>query len=165
MPFIYSIEIKNLQKKYEGAEQKAMENLSLQFKKGKISGLLGPNGAGKTTTISILCGLVKADSGDAKVLGLNAGSEMLRIKRKIGIIPQQIALYPQLTAKENLKYIGKLYKIPNVVLKERINDYLSYFGLSEHRHKKIKAYSGGMKRRANLIAGILHDPELIILDE
>lgn len=160
-----SIEIKDLYKQYSGVGNIALQGLSLSFPKGIIAGLLGPNGAGKTTTISIMCGLVVPDSGIVKVLGHDCQKEMALIKKKIGIIPQQIALYPQLSALENLTYIGRLYDVPEKELQIKIKDLLEQFGLWEHRKKKIIQYSGGMKRRANIIAGLLHDPEILILDE
>jgi len=161
----YSIEIKDLHKRYHGAESKALQGLSLQFEKGIIAGLLGPNGAGKTTTISIICGLVKASSGSAKVLGMDCSHDLFHLKQKIGVVPQQIALYPQLTGQENLEYIGRLYKIPKSILKDKIRHMLHRFGLENQAHKRIHDYSGGMKRRANIVAGLLHEPELLILDE
>lgn len=160
-----AIQIENLWKHYPGAENTALQGLTLNFKKGIIAGLLGPNGAGKTTTISIICGLVQQDNGTAKVLGLDCKSGIVEIKKKIGVVPQQIALYPQLSAKENLQYIGRLYRIPAKILNEKIHDMLERFGLNSHSHKRIHQYSGGMKRRANIIAGLLHEPEILILDE
>ncbi|WP_190277253.1 ABC transporter ATP-binding protein [Taibaiella lutea] len=161
----YSIQIENLRKHYPGAENTALQGLSLNFKKGIIAGLLGPNGAGKTTTISIICGLVKADSGLAKVLELDCSNDIIEIKKKIGVVPQQFALYPQLTGKENLEYVGRLYNIPSKSLKGKVSEMLAHFGLEKHANKRVSQYSGGMKRRANIIAGLLHNPELLILDE
>jgi len=161
----FSVEIKDLHKHYPGAEHAALRGLSLHFPRGIIAGLLGPNGAGKTTTISILCGIVKQDRGMARVYGLDAHTDLLEIKKKIGVVPQQIALYPGLTARENLSYIGKLYDLPTRQLMEKIEYLLSRFGLSGNAHKRIAQYSGGMKRRANIIAGLLHEPDLLILDE
>lgn len=161
----YSIQIENLQKHYPGAENIALQGLTLSFRKGIIAGLLGPNGAGKTTTISILCGLVHQDEGTAKVMGLDCRHDIVAIKKKIGVVPQQIALYPQLSAQENLEYIGRLYRIPEKALKKKIAFLLERFGLSTNSHKRLHQYSGGMKRRANIIAGLLHEPEILILDE
>lgn len=161
----YSIQIEDLRKHYPGAENVALQGLSLRFRKGIIAGLLGPNGAGKTTTISIICGLVQQDSGTASVLGLDSRHDIVAIKSKIGVVPQQIALYPQLSAQENLEYIGRLYRIPARPLKEKIAFLLERFGLDSHSHKRIHQYSGGMKRRTNIIAGLLHEPEILILDE
>lgn len=160
-----AIEIDQLRKHYPGAENTALQGLNLRFKKGIIAGLLGPNGAGKTTTISILCGLVHQDQGTARVFGLDSRHDIIEIKKKIGIVPQQIALYPQLSAQENLEYIGRLYRIPLRVLRMRIAFLLERFGLTANAHKRIHQYSGGMKRRANIIAGLLHEPEMLVLDE
>lgn len=160
-----SIETKSLYKQYPGAKEPALDMLSLTFSKGKINGLLGPNGAGKTTLFSILCGLIKADRGNAFVYGLSTETELAAIKKLIGVVPQQIALYPNLTARENLLYVGRLYHIPAKILKARMDGLLESFGLSEQADKRIERYSGGMKRRANIIAALLHQPELLILDE
>ncbi len=161
----YAIKIDRISKRYPGAEKAALQALQLSFKKGSIAGLLGPNGAGKTTTISIICGLILQDEGIVTILDLDNKKDTIAIKYKIGIVPQQVALYPQLSARENLNYIGRLYKIPQKILDNRIDDMLERFGLSPHRNKRLHQYSGGMKRRANIIAGLLHEPEILILDE
>lgn len=157
--------INNLYKTYRNAAEPSLNGLSLHFGEHTIAGLLGPNGAGKTTTISIICGLVKADAGTVRVLGHDLDTGLEQIKREIGVVPQSIALYPTLTAVENLEYIGKLYGIPGTALKEKIFYYLQAFGLEKSAHKAIRHYSGGMKRRANIIASLLHEPRLLILDE
>ncbi|NSL88414.1 ABC transporter ATP-binding protein [Chitinophaga sp. Mgbs1] len=158
--------VKELCKTYRGAAAPTLKGLSFAFPEGKIVGLLGPNGAGKTTTISILCGLVSADKGDVTIHGLHQdAAHREAIKRIIGIVPQQIALYPQLTAVENLTYFGNLYGLKGPSLLSKIMHYLEVFGLEKSAHKEIHKYSGGMKRRANIIAAILHDPRLVILDE
>lgn len=157
--------ISHLHKTYRNAAEPSLSGLSLSFGNNIIAGLLGPNGAGKTTTISIICGLVKADSGSVKVLGYDLATGLEDIKKRIGVVPQSIALYPTLTAVENLEYIGKLYGIGSRELKEKISRYLQAFGLEKSAHKAIRHYSGGMKRRANIIASLLHEPELLILDE
>lgn len=161
----YSIIIENLYKHFKGAEFPTIQNLSLQFHKGKICGLLGPNGAGKTTTLSILFGLIQQDSGTATIFGLDTIKDKNELRKIIGIVPQQIALYPQLTARENLTYFGQLYKIPKQALKQKIEHLLQRFGLENNADKKITHFSGGMKRRANIIAGLLHQPQMLILDE
>ncbi len=160
-----AIEISALTKKFPNAAFYSLQGMNLSFPKGEISGLLGPNGAGKTTTISVLCGLVKADSGQAKVLGMDVAKDSAKILRKTGIVTQQIALYPLLTARENLNYISKLYNIPNKTRKEKIDFFLERFGLIANADKQVRHYSGGMKRRCNIIASLLHEPELLILDE
>jgi ABC-2 type transport system ATP-binding protein len=159
------LQINNLHKTYRQATEPSLKGLSLAFEKNIIAGLLGPNGAGKTTTISILCGLVKADDGEVSVLGFDIKSDSEEIKKRIGVVPQSIALYPPLSVTENLQYIGKLYGIPSKLLREKIEHYLSIFGLERNAHKAIRYFSGGMKRRANIIAALLHEPELLILDE
>lgn len=157
--------LENVHKHYPGAEVPALQGLSLQFRKGIIAGLLGPNGAGKTTTISIICGLVNQDSGVVTAMGLDNKTDLVGIKKRIGLVTQHTALYPQLSAQENLEYIGRLYQIPGRKLKSRIQELLVRFGLLPNAHKRIVNYSGGMKRRANIIAALLHEPELLILDE
>ncbi len=160
----YIIEIKNLVKIYKGSDIAAVNNLNIRINKGEIFGLLGPNGAGKTTTISILCGLINKTSGEALVSGYNIDNELNKIKSIIGVVPQEIALYPSFTAYENLKILGTIYNIPKNELKEKIEKNLREFGL-DNNNKRISKFSGGMKRRLNLIAGILHNPEILFLDE
>ncbi|HMT34996.1 MAG: ABC transporter ATP-binding protein [Bacteroidetes bacterium] len=157
--------VNNLYKKYKNAETPSVNDLSFTFEKGKIIGLLGPNGAGKTTTISILCGLINQFEGDVKVLGYDIRTQANIIRGIVSVVPQQIALYPTLSCYENLLYYGKLYNINASKLKETIHQYLDDFGLKDHLHKQIKHYSGGMKRRANIIASLLNHPHLLILDE
>jgi ABC-2 type transport system ATP-binding protein len=126
-------------------------------------GLLGPNGAGKTTTIAIICGLLKADGGEVKVDGKPGGS--LAAKAAIGYVPQDLALYPDLSARENLRFFGQLYALSGEPLEERITETLALVGLADRGRERIETYSGGMKRRANIAAGLLHRPRLLILDE
>ncbi|MDR1730016.1 MAG: ABC transporter ATP-binding protein [Prevotellaceae bacterium] len=159
------IEIKDLYKLYRGNKNPSVDGLSLTVEEGKIFGLLGPNGAGKTTTISILCGLRSFDRGEVRIAGYSVKDEMDSIKPLIGVVPQDIALYPTLTAYENLKIFGGIYGIEKKVLNERIDELLSLFGLEKNKNRKIVHYSGGMKRRVNLIAGLLHRPRLLFLDE
>ncbi|HOZ51939.1 MAG TPA: ABC transporter ATP-binding protein [Chitinophagaceae bacterium] len=159
------VQVNNLFKQYKNADSPSVNHLSFAFEKGKIIGLLGPNGAGKTTTISILCGLIKEYQGEVKVLGLDVKSHAEEIKHLLGIVPQQIALYPELSCKENLIYFGKLFNLKGKLLHDRISDLLQQFGLDAHGNKQIKHFSGGMKRRANIIASLLNNPSLLILDE
>lgn len=159
------IEIKGLTKQYKQATEPAVNMLDLNIDKGAIFGLLGPNGAGKTTTISIICNQIQADSGTITISGKNLASEKEKIKRIIGVVPQDIALYPNLTAYENLKFFGNMYGLKGVGLKNRIEQNMLDFGLEHKLHKKVNTFSGGMKRRVNLIAGILHKPKILILDE
>jgi ABC-2 type transport system ATP-binding protein len=159
------VDIKNVSKKYKNASRPAIDNLSLSISRSDIFGLLGPNGAGKTTLISMLCGLFPPNSGEIFINGLTHHSHSKECKQLIGVVPQEIALYPKLTAWENLMFLGHMYGLNGKDLKDKINYQLSVLGLEQNKHQKIVTYSGGMKRRVNLIAGLLHNPQLLILDE
>jgi len=159
------IEIQQLSKKYKGAENYSVSNLDLSVVEGEIFGLLGPNGAGKTTLISMLCSLIKPTSGKFTIEKLNYKEHKNQLKKLIGIVPQEYALYNSLTAHENLMYFGAMYGLKGSVLKENITNALIRLGLSDFAHKKIETFSGGMKRRVNLIASILHEPKVLFLDE
>ncbi len=159
------IEIKKLSKRYKGSDEPALDNITLDIYPFEIFGLLGPNGAGKTTTISILCGLFKPTSGNVVIDGFNLSSELEQIKQVIGVVPQDIALYPTLTALENLTFFGNMYGLRGRALKDLIMDRLAAFGLERFARKKISTFSGGMKRRVNLLAGLLHSPKILFLDE
>jgi ABC-2 type transport system ATP-binding protein len=159
------VDIKNVSKKYKNASRPAVDNLSLSISRSDIYGLLGPNGAGKTTLISMLCGLFPPNSGEIYINGLTHKTHSTECKQVIGVVPQEIALYPKLTAWENLMFLGHMYGLKGQELKEKIKYHLSVLGLEENTHQKIVTYSGGMKRRVNLIAGLLHNPQLLILDE
>lgn len=160
-----AIEISGLVKIYKGSDEPALSGISLTVAPGEIFGLLGPNGAGKTTTINILCGIINATSGSVKISGMDSNHHRQEIKHHIGVVPQDIALYPTLSARENLHYIGSMYGLNGKVLKERVNECLSVFGLEKFAHRQLRTYSGGMKRRINLVAGILHRPKILFLDE
>lgn len=159
------IEINNLQKTYKGNLSPSVDGLSLSIAEGEVFGLLGPNGAGKTTTIHILCGLVRPDAGEAKICGHSVLTDMAKIRSLIGVVPQDFALYPTLTAIENLMVYGGVYGIPKPELKERIAFLLEIFDLTTNQNRRVEYYSGGMKRRVNLIAGLLHRPKVLFLDE
>jgi ABC-2 type transport system ATP-binding protein len=143
----------------------SLNDFTLDINEGQIFGLLGPNGAGKTTLISILCGLVKPTSGSFTIDDLSYGKNTNDIKKIIGVVPQEYALYPTLTARENLLYFGSMYGLKGNDLKEKVIDSLDFLGLLKFADKRIETFSGGMKRRVNLIAGILHDPKVLFLDE
>jgi len=159
------IQIKNISKQYKGATFFSLENVNLQIEKGEVYGLLGPNGAGKTTLISILCGLIKPTSGEVFISEKRLKTESKEIQKTIGVVPQEYALYPKLTAKENLLYFGSMFGMKKSELKPLVLFHLEELGLLPFADKKIKTFSGGMKRRVNLIAGILHNPKLLFLDE
>jgi ABC-2 type transport system ATP-binding protein len=157
--------VRDLVKTYPGATVPALRGLDLHVGAGEILGLLGPNGAGKTTAISILCTLLQPDSGSVTICGEDVLRHPRRIKPLIGLVPQEIALFPVLSARENLHFFGRMYGLSGQRLKQRVAEALELVGLSEHAERPVADYSGGMKRRANLAAGILHTPRLLFLDE
>ena len=157
--------IEDLVKIYPRAKRPALDGLNLNVARGSIFGLLGPNGAGKTTAISILCTLLRPTSGKVTILGNDVVQHGDAIRRLIGFVPQEIALYPSLTARENLLYFARILRIPGRRMKERVNDCLELVGLTACADQRIETYSGGMKRRANLAVGVLHEPEILFLDE
>jgi len=165
MPEKTMITIENLSKTYKGSDEPALDRICTRIPEKEIFGLLGPNGAGKTTTIHILCGLLQPTSGEVTINGLNLDRHRVQIRRIIGVVPQEIALYPTLTAWENLQFIGNMYGLKGIALRQRVEECLDMLGLLKFAGRKIKTYSGGMKRRINLIAGILHKPRILFLDE
>lgn len=160
-----AIQTENLSKKYKNSLYFALDNLSFSVKEGEIYGILGQNGAGKTTLMSILFGSIKPTSGSFRICGMTYENNVPEIRHQIGIVPQEYALYPTLSARENLQYFGSLYKIKPKILNEIIDKSLEKIGLLEVANQKIEYYSGGMKRRINLLAGILHQPKILFLDE
>lgn len=157
------IQIKNIFKSY--GNKRVLSDLSFEIEKGDIFGLIGPNGAGKSTLIDIMTGLNKCDSGDIFVDGLSIKKDMVEIKKKLGVVPQDLALVEQISARENLMYFGALYGLSGRLLKERVEEALVLTGLKDRGKEKVKKFSGGMKRRLNIGAAILHKPEILILDE
>jgi len=143
----------------------ALDNLDLTVNEGEALGLLGPNGAGKTTAIRVLTGLTTADSGEVKLFGSEMRGTAAAIKKKIGLVPQDLALYETLSARDNLNYFGRLYGVTGATLKDRVAEALDVLGLSDVAGKAPKKFSGGMKRRLNIGCAIIHKPELLILDE
>ena len=159
------IKINSLSKTFSGASEPAVRGISLDIEKDEIFGLLGPNGAGKTTTISILCGLFPPSHGTVTIDGMSLNGNLDKIKQIIGVVPQDIALYPMLSARENLSFYGHMYGLSGKSLKDKIELWLNNFGLTDAGNNRLSTYSGGRKRRVNLIAGILHDPKILFLDE
>lgn len=155
------IELKNLYKEY--GTMTAVNNVSLKINEGEIYGLLGPNGAGKSTLIGMICGLIKITSGE--IIYDEKINNIRKWKENIGIVPQDFALYWDLTAEENIKYFCSLYGFKGKELKERTNKTLEFVGLTDVRNKKAGEFSGGMKRRLNIGCAIAHSPRLIIMDE
>jgi ABC-2 type transport system ATP-binding protein len=157
-----AIEVRDLKKSYGALV--AVDGISFQVEAGECFGLLGPNGAGKSTTIHCVVGALRPDSGEVRVDG-EADPTRPAVRAKIGVAPQPIALYEDLTAEENLEFFGKLYGLGGGRLKTRIEMALEFSGLAARRKDRVSTYSGGMQRRLNLVCGILHDPPVILLDE
>jgi ABC-2 type transport system ATP-binding protein len=158
-----ALNIQQLSKKY--GKKIALESISFSVKKGTCFGLLGPNGAGKSTTMKILTGIVIADNGSVTILGLDSIDHRQSIQQKVGYVPQSITLYEELNAYDNLLFFGKMYGVKDNLLKERIRKVLLQTGLLDRAKDKVKEYSGGMKRRINIAAALLHEPKILILDE
>ncbi len=159
------VEVNQLVKQYPGSAQPAVNRVSFAIQRGEIFGFLGPNGAGKTTTISMLSCLLKPTDGSAMVAGYDLIHQPGEIKRRIGLVPQDLALYPTLSAKDNLMFFGRIYGLKGRRLGQRVDDALQMVGLYERRNEAVEKYSGGMKRRVNIAAGLLHEPEILFLDE
>lgn len=159
------IETFDLCKSYRNATDFALRDLSLHVAEGEFYGILGENGAGKTTLMSILFGSIAQTSGRFEICGLSYDTDADSIRRQIGIVPQEYALYPTLTARENLQYFGSLYHLKGKQLNSLIDDALAIVGLSGEADRRVEHLSGGMKRRINLVAGTLHSPRLLFLDE
>jgi ABC-2 type transport system ATP-binding protein len=143
----------------------AVDHLDLELRRGEALGLLGPNGAGKTTTLRILATLAGRDGGEVEVLGLDPARKGAEVRARIGVVPQEIALYGPLTARENLAFFGRAHGLGAARLKPRITWALEAAGLADRADSRVETYSGGMKRRLNLVASLLHEPELVFLDE
>jgi ABC-2 type transport system ATP-binding protein len=157
--------LEGLVKVYPRADRAALDGLTLDVACGGVFGLLGPNGAGKTTAISILCALLRPTEGHATVLGLDVVRQAGAVRRAIGLVPQDIALYPSLTARENLRYFARILRVPSRRVEKRVVECLDLVGLSDCADQRVATYSGGMKRRANLAVGVLHEPKILFLDE
>lgn len=157
------IEIKDLVKKYE--DNIAVDNINLSIEEGEIYGILGPNGAGKSTTISLICGLLFPTSGEIKILGKDIRKNSISVKRNLGLVPQNIALYRDFTAYENIKFFGELYGLKGKELNEAIDKALEFTELVDVKKKKADEFSGGMLRRLNIACAIVHSPKILIMDE
>jgi len=157
------LETRNLTKKF--GDFTAVNEVNLAIQEGEIFGLLGPNGAGKTTTISMITGLLKPTSGSITVDGIDLLTDTNKVKAKLGLVPQELALYPTLSARDNLKFFGSIYGLGGTKLRERVDVMLAMVELTERANEAIQNYSGGMKRRINIAAGLLHQPEVLFLDE
>jgi ABC-2 type transport system ATP-binding protein len=163
MENLNAIEVKDLYKSF--GETRAVQGISFKVLKGEIFGLLGPNGAGKSTTISMLSGLLTPDKGDALILGKSIRAESESARAVLGVVPQDIALYPDLSARENLVFWGKMYGLRGNTLKQRVDEVLEIISLTDRQRSRVGTYSGGMKRRVNIAVALLHKPQVIIMDE
>ncbi|NJC97109.1 MAG: export ABC transporter ATP-binding protein [Anaerolineales bacterium] len=143
----------------------AVNDVSFTMREGEVFGLLGPNGAGKSTTISMLTCLYPPNEGDMRIFGHDVVKDAAKVKKLIGVVPQDIALYPTLSARDNLSFFGEMYGLKGRDLKERVETVIDYVAMRERAKDAIKTYSGGMKRRINLAAGLVHGPKLLFLDE
>ncbi len=158
-----AIEVLNLRKSF--GDVVAVDGVGFTVRQGEIFSLLGPNGAGKTTTISILSGLLRPDEGDAWILGFSIRQNLMEVKKLLGVVPQEIALYEDLTAHENLIFWGKMYGLRGTALKSRVGEVLEIIGLQERAKRRVSTFSGGMKRRLNNGVALLHKPQVIYMDE
>ncbi len=159
------LQIDGLSKTYAGNLEPALRSARLHIQRGEFFGLLGPNGAGKTTLISLVCGLLKSGGGTIRLDGHDPASDRDKMKSLIGLVPQELALYPSLTARENLLFFGSMHGLRGRDLSHRVDTWLERLGLASAARRAVGRFSGGMKRRCNLIAGLLHEPALVILDE
>ncbi|NOX87297.1 MAG: ABC transporter ATP-binding protein [Chlorobi bacterium] len=159
------ISIKDLHKKYKGAETEALKGITLTIGKGEFYGILGPNAAGKTTLISLICGLFKPTAGSITIDQKNESAESSTVKKIIGLVPQEIALFANLTVRENIGYFGQMHGLYGIALNEIVDNLLNRLQLESHAGKLIGKCSGGIKRRANLAVGMVHNPEILVLDE
>ncbi|MBI5561672.1 MAG: ABC transporter ATP-binding protein [Deltaproteobacteria bacterium] len=160
-----AVDITGLVKSYPGSESPAVAGIDLRVKAGAFFGLLGPNGAGKTTLISMMCGLLRPDAGSLRMAGMDIAARPNEVKQRIGVVPQDIALYPTLTARENLAYFGGMLGLSGARLRERVNWALETARLAQYAGVRVEVLSGGLKRRLSLVIGFIHEPEILLLDE
>ncbi|MBJ7600470.1 ATP-binding cassette domain-containing protein [Candidatus Nephthysia bennettiae] len=158
-----AIRLVEMTKRFKGFT--AVDRLSLEVRGGEIFGLLGPNGSGKTTTINVISGLSRPTSGSVSVLGRDVLADPRSVRRRLGSVPQETALYEELSAETNLRFHGQLFGVPRTVIEEQIDRLLDLVQLADRRRDRVSTYSGGMKRRLALVRAMLHDPELLYLDE
>jgi ABC-2 type transport system ATP-binding protein len=158
-----AISVQGLRKSF--GENHAVQGVNFDVEQGEIFSLLGPNGAGKTTTISMLSCLLRPDDGDAHIMGHSIRTDAMGVKSVLGVVPQEIALYEDLTARENLTFWGKMYGLRGAALKSRVKEVLDIIGLSDRANDRVGKYSGGMKRRVNIGVALLHKPRVIYMDE
>jgi ABC-2 type transport system ATP-binding protein len=162
------VEVRGLAKTFrreDGTPLQAVKGIDLDIRRGEIFSLLGPNGAGKTTTISMISGLLEPSAGDATIGGYSITKQPLEAKRLLGVVPQEVAVYPELSARRNLDFFGRMYGLRGAELRQRIDETLAFIDLKDRQNEKVKTFSGGMKRRVNIGIGLLHRPQLVYMDE
>ena len=162
------VEVRGLAKTYkrtDGTPIEAVKDIDLDIRRGEIFSLLGPNGAGKTTMISMISGLITPTRGDAKIGGHSISKSPIDAKKLMGFVPQEIALYPMLTARQNLEFFGKMYDLGGSELQKSVDEVIDFIDLRDRQNDKVDTFSGGMKRRVNIGVGLLHKPELVYMDE
>jgi len=162
------VEVRDLAKTFkrpDGTEIQAVKGINLDIYRGEIFSLLGPNGAGKTTTISMISGLLAPTQGEAKIGGYSITRQPLEAKRLLGVVPQEVALYPNLSARQNLEFFGRMYGLGGAELRRSVDEVLDLIDLKDRQKDRVDTFSGGMKRRVNIGAGLLHKPQLVYMDE
>lgn len=159
----FGVEVEDLAKRYGAVE--AVRGISFGILEGEIFGLLGPNGAGKTTTLSMLCTLLRPSYGDARIFGKSLATDVAGVRRLVGLVPQDVSLYPTLNARQNLSFFGRIYGVPRKALRARTEQLLDLVDLRGRADAPVETYSGGMMRRLNLACGLIHAPRLLLLDE
>lgn len=162
------VDVRNLTRTFNtgnGTPLVAVNNVSFQIRKGEIYSLLGPNGAGKSTTINMISGLLTPTSGEAQIGGYSITKQPIEAKKLLGVVPQEIAIYPTLTARQNLVFFGRMYGLSGADLNRRVDEVLDFIDLRDRQNEKVEKFSGGMKRRVNIAIGLLHQPKLIYMDE
>jgi len=160
------VSIKNITHQYKGAENKSLTNLSLEIEEGSKHGIFGANGAGKSTLIKIICNVMLPSEGEIKFYKTNQPvTNKTKIKESIGYVPQDFAFYEELTVWQNVKYFGAMFNLSKLDIELKYKELVSLFDLEKHESKKVKTFSGGMKRKVNLILGLLHNPSILVLDE
>jgi ABC-2 type transport system ATP-binding protein len=162
------VEVRDLAKSFRGRDGKTVEavkGVSLDIRQGEVFSLLGPNGAGKTTTISMISGLLTPTRGDARIGGFSISKEPLAAKQLLGVVPQEIALYPTLTARQNLEFFARMYGLGGAEMTRQVEGVIDFIDLRDRQHDRIDTFSGGMKRRVNIGVGLLHEPKLLYMDE
>jgi ABC-2 type transport system ATP-binding protein len=159
----YAIQVQDLKRSF--GDLQAVKDVKFAARSGEVLSLLGPNGAGKSTTISMLSGLLAPDAGDACIMGHSIRTDAEAAKASLGVVPQEIALYPDLSARENLVFWGKMYGLRGQALQNRVDEVLAVIGLTDRQKNRVGTFSGGMKRRVNIGAALLHRPEVVIMDE